>query len=270
MVRRIVIGLVGLIAVAAFYNAPSAFGDDVDVGTDGGFINVGVTSANADGSNGGSVVQQSSNVDGHFVTAPVCVTGGDQVCGEVRLCPNGQPMTLTSFVTPDGLATTSSSNCPSSSDAEPTRIELTIGMIADALRRVSLPASTVNVQPPNGRTLVNFDTNFYTERDDFTRVVNLLGRQVKLRIHAHSFTWHFGDGEIVATETPGAPYPALDVTHTYRRPGSFQVGVDTTYTADFSVDNGAWRQVPGTVTANGTSDALSVIEARPELVGYES
>ena len=57
-------------------------------------------------------------------------------------------------------------------------------MVAQAFRSVDLPASELTVQPPNGRTLVNFKTNFYTEQGEFTRTVTLLGRQVELLVAA--------------------------------------------------------------------------------------
>ena len=72
-------------------------------------------------------------------------------------------------------------------------------MAAAALRRTPLPPARLIVQPPNGRTLVNFATNFYTERQEFTRTVRLLGQRVQLRISPAQFTWHFDDGESTTT-----------------------------------------------------------------------
>lgn len=143
---------------------------------------------------------------------------------------------------------------------------LTPAMVARALRNVSLPSSRLQVQPPNGRTLVNFDTNFYTERTPFTRAVTLLGRRVELRIEPVRFTWHFGDGAPRTTASPGAPYPDLDVTHDYARAGRYAPRVDTTYGADWRVAGGAWQRVPGTVTITGDAVALEATEARPTLV----
>ncbi len=128
-----------------------------------------------------------------------------------------------------------------------------------------LPPSQLEIQPPNGRTLVNFDTNFYTERPAFTRVVTLLGQRITLRIEPASFTWHFDHGAPRTTTTPGARYPRLLVTHTYEKKGSYRPRVDTTYTAVFRVGGGAWRPVPGSVTITGPTVALEAVEARPLL-----
>ena len=149
-------------------------------------------------------------------------------------------------------------------DAEPI---LTPGVVASAFRRIPLPEAKLVIQPPNGRTLVNFATNFYTEQGEFTRTVRLLGREVELRIWPASFEWRFGDGESRTTSEPGAAYPDLQVTHEYGRKGRVAPSLDTTYAAQFRVEGGPWRDVEGTVTIPGTPQALRVVEARPVLVG---
>jgi hypothetical protein len=146
---------------------------------------------------------------------------------------------------------------------------ITPGLIAEALARTSLPPSTLQVQPPNGRTLVNFDTNFFTDAREFDRTVTLLGQRVDLHIVPSVFGWHFGDGASLTTAEPGAPYPDLDVTHSYLRKGRVAPSVDTTYTAQFRVNGGPWRAVPGSVTIAGAPVDLQVLTATPTLVGYE-
>jgi hypothetical protein len=145
---------------------------------------------------------------------------------------------------------------------------LTPGLVARAFRRLDLPASELIVQPPNGRTLVNFDTNFYTEQPGFERTVTLLGRRVDLRIWPSQFRWVFGDGSEFPSTSAGAPYPDLLITHNYLQRGEVSPRVDTTYSARFRVDGGAWRDVDGTVTIPGEPVQLDVVTARPVLVGY--
>jgi hypothetical protein len=144
---------------------------------------------------------------------------------------------------------------------------LTPGLVARAFRRIELPASELQIQPPKGRTLVNFATNFYTEQPAFDRTVMLLGRRVDLRIWPSRFRWVFGDGGELASTSAGAPYPELLITHDYLQKGGVSPRVDTTYSARFRVDGGAWRDVDGTVTIAGTPVPLEVITARPVLVG---
>ena len=137
---------------------------------------------------------------------------------------------------------------------------------AGASARIDLPASELQIQPPHGRTLVNFDTNFYTQQPAFDRTVELLGRQVDLRIWPSQFRWVFGDGAELASQSAGAPYPDLLITHSYLQKGGVSPRVDTTYAASFRVDGGAWRDVDGTVTIPGAPVPLEVVTARPVLV----
>lgn len=146
-------------------------------------------------------------------------------------------------------------------------VNLTPGIVAAAFRQLPLPEAKLVIQPPNGRTLVNLETNFYTEQGEFTRTVTLLGRQVELRIWPASFGWRFGDGESDQTTSPGAAYPDLEITHTYLEKGRVSPSVDTTYAAQFRVGGGPWRDVAGTVTIPGSPQELRVVEARPVLVG---
>jgi|SRR3954447_11855839 hypothetical protein len=148
--------------------------------------------------------------------------------------------------------------------------EVTPGMVATALKVLPLPSSALEVQPPNGRTLVNFETNFYTETRAFDRTVTLLGQRVDLHIVPAEFGWRFGDGGLLTTDEPGSPYPQLDVTHRYLKKGHVGPSVDTTYTATYRVNGGAWRDVPGSVTIPGAPVDLDVVTATPTLVGYDS
>lgn len=145
--------------------------------------------------------------------------------------------------------------------------EVTPGLVLRAFQRIPLPEAQLMIQPPRGRTLVNFETNFYTEQGEFTRTVPLLGRQVELRIWPATFRWRFGDGDVRETSSPGSAYPDLEITHSYRRRGRVAPSVDTTYAAEFRVNGGPWREVAGTVTIPGSPQSLRVVTARPVLVG---
>ncbi len=189
------------------------------------------------------------------------------MCHDVGLCGDGSIMTIWSFTTSTGSTTAFYFSCPTRQVpvAQPA---ITNALVLRALRRVDLPASELSVQPGDGRTLVNFDTNFFTEQGEFTRAVRLLGRRVELRIWPSRFVWRFGDGAVLGSESAGSPYPDLMITHDYREAGGVRPQVDTTYAARFRVDGGAWRDVAGTVTIPGASVPLRVVTASPVLVGY--
>ena len=146
--------------------------------------------------------------------------------------------------------------------------QVTSSAVLRALRRIGLPASELVVQPPGGETLVNFDTNFYTEQGSFTRRVRLLGQRVDLKIWPSRYQWVFGDGASLASASAGAPYPDLQITHDYQAKGGVSPRVDTTYSAQFSVNGGPWRDMDGTVTIPGAPVKLDVRTARPVLVSY--
>ena len=72
------------------------------------------------------------------------------------------------------------------------------------------------------------------------------------------------------TETPGRPYPAGDLTHTYthatRDHGALALSVDVTYTASYRVDGGAWTTIPDQITIPGPPTALPVRQASSVIV----
>lgn len=158
--------------------------------------------------------------------------------------------------------------CPAP-DKDPQPV-LTLGLIRSAFAELRLPAGALVIQPPDGTTLVNFDTNFYTPATGpLTRTVTLLGQQVTLEATPSRYRWEFGDGQARTTTEPGAPYPRLDVTHNYLRTGTYRPRLATTYTGRYRVAGSGWRAIPGTVTIQGAPRSLRAIEARPTLVPYE-
>jgi hypothetical protein len=215
--------------------------------------------------------QASDYIAGHadhtYSIRPACEIGGSALCAEPATCTidghDGYLYNVYRDAHPDPLDWQA---CLTEQEAR--RLGgLTPGMVRRAFQRLAWPASPLVVQPPRGRTLVNFDTNFYTEQPAFDRTVRLLGRQVELHIWPSQFRWVFGDGAELPSTSAGAPYPDLLITHSYLQKGGVSPRVDTTYAASFRVDGGAWRDVDGTVTIPGEPVPLEVVTARPVLVG---
>jgi hypothetical protein len=248
----------------------SASGDDSRTHTEAGQTQFTVSAAGGSAESVGIVGTGDQPIDPIVTTisAPICALGGAQTCSETANCDNGDPMTYTTYVTASGSVLTGSNNCPKESiEPEPEPV-VTPGLVLAAFRRIALPASELVVQPPGGRTLVNFETNFYTDNGEFTRTVSLLGQRVELRIWPSAFGWRFGDGDTKQTAEAGSPYPDLEITHRYLSKGQVSPSVDTTYAAQFRVNGGPWRDVDGTVTIPGAPQDLRVVTARPVLVGY--
>jgi hypothetical protein len=154
--------------------------------------------------------------------------------------------------------------------AQTPRPQVTPALVLQAIRRIGLPALQAHTQPQD-KTLVNFETIFYTEPQAFTRTITLLGQQVDVEATPTTYTWHHGDGTSATTTDPGAPYPAKDITYEYTDAHTtVQPSVDVTYTARFRVNGGGWQDIPETVTIPGPSTDLRVSEATAVLSGqYE-
>ena len=144
---------------------------------------------------------------------------------------------------------------------------LTAGRVLQAFQRIPLPHLRSVTQPDN-KTLVNFDTIFYVDADQFQRTLTLLGRRVTLAITPSSFTWNHGDGTSSVTSTPGAPYPSKDVVYRYQEAHrTVAHSVTIVWTARYRVGNGPWQDVPGSVNTTGPATDLRIAEATPVLTG---
>ena len=141
-------------------------------------------------------------------------------------------------------------------------------LVLKAFENLDWQPSDLVVQPPGGKTLVNLDTNFYTDNTDVTSIpVTLVQSNVVVSARPIAYRWHFGDGTTTITTSPGAPYPDLDVAHVYASTDMVAVSVDTQYgDASFTVDGGPPEQIPSTIWISGAGQDLEVVEALPQLV----
>ncbi|HEX6235379.1 MAG TPA: hypothetical protein VFZ63_19780 [Jiangellaceae bacterium] len=131
---------------------------------------------------------------------------------------------------------------------------------------IQIPAATIGINPPEGRTLVNFETIFFTDPGEQSFPMTLLGRSIVIYAIPIEYTWHHGDGTSQTTQSPGAPYPSKDVTHQFDTIGTVNPRVDIRYRAEFTVDGGARQPIPGIASVTGTSEELTILEARTRLV----
>ena len=139
---------------------------------------------------------------------------------------------------------------------------------------MDLPEAPLEVQPPGGVTLVNFDTILHTDAQPFTETVQLLNRQITFDIEPSEFTWTLGDGRTLTTTDPGRAWRAglpMDeyVSHRYVEAGTVQLQLTTTWSARWRLPNGPWRPVAGTVEMTSPPQDLEVTTARPQLVSYD-
>ena len=136
----------------------------------------------------------------------------------------------------------------------------------DDLRRLPLPKAKLNVQPPTGRTLVNVATNLYASSAPRTFDITLLGTPVRVDARPVAWTWTYGDGTTRTFDAPGAPYPDLGTAHTWSDPGTYAVGLTTTWTATYSVAGGPDLPVDGTAEVASPPATVTAVATRAELV----
>jgi hypothetical protein len=268
MVAAAIAAMLLLLPIRAWSDSPGT------AGTTGEGLWTQVNNENHVGTSTAEPSVSAAHQDGHYVTITACVTGAETACHDPGICPGGSPEIETYFVTADGDTSIPKFRCPEAPQASP-KPQLTAGMIASAFRRIPLPASPLLIQPSGGRTIVNFPTIAYTTAGpQLSRSVTLLGHHVAFRIHADTFTWHWGDGQSTTTHDPGTPYQKNDpdlhgeITHKYEQKSTFEPRLDTTYTADYRVDDGAWQPVDGSVTITGEPQELRADTYTPVLVSH--
>ncbi|MDQ1103145.1 hypothetical protein QE405_000429 [Nocardioides zeae] len=200
-----------------------------------------------------------------YLATTACTTGFNGLtCFAPTPCAEGEFTMVTHFA----YALTDMtlpSNCTPTPGQDPTAV--INAAVYQAFRDVPLPQTVLQIQPPDGTTLVNLATNFFTTTQPFTTTVTVLGYTVELDITPTTYTWDFGDGTTTTTTTPGAPYPDLDITHVYTRTGTYPTTLTTTWSADFRVDGRDWQRVQGTVDMPSPTLDLQVREATPVLTG---
>lgn len=150
--------------------------------------------------------------------------------------------------------------------------ELTMAMILEQFHRTQFALPSVELQPPDGRALVNMPVYFElvwpeegfepTEVDTTT----IIGHEVRIRPTLQEATYHFGDGTSYGPTTSlGGPHPDGDVTREYESTGALAPYISVVYGGEVSVDGGAWTTIPGTVTVDGPATPLEVLSSRNRL-----
>jgi hypothetical protein len=213
-----------------------------------------------------------SHSDHTYSIEPACEVGGLALCDQPATCTiGGHDGHLYNIYVDDDPDPLDWQVCLTNREARHLG-GLTPGAVQHAFQRLRWPASPLVVQPPDGRTLVNFDTNFYTTNTaPSTQTVTLLGQRVTIEATPTQYTWHFDSGGsdgVRSTTDPGAAYPDLRVTYRYLHVGPVSPSLDTTYSGRYRVGNRPWRQIPATLTVPGTPVSLEVVSATPHLVGY--
>lgn len=219
---------------------------------------------------------EAAEVAGAWIQQDVCESVNAGGCVETYRCPDGTAATIWWLISSEGVPLERYTQCPGdpapSSGSAP--LTVTADQVLERFRQIPLPASTITIQPPGGKTLVNLETVYSTTAAPFTRTVTFFNGQivVDLAIAPTRFTWHHGDGTTQTTTTPGRPWtPTTDPTdlilHTYTTTATdLPARVDTTWSATWTMNGQPQGPVNGTVTRPGTPTPLDVLQAKPKLV----
>lgn len=153
------------------------------------------------------------------------------------------------------------------------RPQLTMAMIVKEWKQTPFAKPALSIQPVHNRTLVTLPTYFQLVwpqagyQPGEVRATTLIGHRVEIRPTFKSNNFSYGDGAASgSTQSFGGPYPSGNVTHAYENPGTFTVGVSTTYGGQFRVDGGAWADIPGTATIAGPTQQVEVLTSTNRLV----
>ena len=116
--------------------------------------------------------------------------------------------------------------------------------IADRLTKL-LPTGGVAYQP-GFEPLVHVPVIFWCDLPKvFSTRFNIVGEVVDVTLRP-SFSWSFGDGSIMQSTDPGAPYPNGSIQHAYLKEGTYLVTLLATWGGTWS-NQGTIRAVTGEI-----------------------
>ena len=116
--------------------------------------------------------------------------------------------------------------------------------IADRLTKL-LPTGGVAYQPAF-EPLVHVPVVFWCDLPKiFSTRFNTVGEVVDVTLRP-SFSWSFGDGSVMQSIDPGAPYPAGSIQHAYLKEGTYLVTMLATWGGTWS-NQGTIRAVTGEI-----------------------
>lgn len=147
------------------------------------------------------------------------------------------------------------------------RGDLVPALTAEDFCDLPLAPPALHMEPDRAQVLVNMPTIVYSDDGMQTLRTQLLGYDVDVEARPSSYRWDFGDGSQRTTTTPGRPYPAKDVAHTYRTTGTQRITLTVTWSGRYRVVGvTGWQDVDGTATTSATTPEFTVVERRARLV----
>lgn len=146
----------------------------------------------------------------------------------------------------------------------PVRKKVVRKSLNDQIRQL-LPTANIYWQPQSG-ILIREPMIFWTDSPrSFNKSLLLLDVKIDLDLSA-KYSWSWGDGSTLETDLIGAPFPSLEITHTYLNSGVKKVGLTINWSGRYRLDGGVWLQIPGVITTN-QSTQIQIMRARTVFTG---
>jgi hypothetical protein len=196
-----------------------------------------------------------------------CRQGADAPCKHaVTSCPSGSLLYRVWFgQDADSVAVVGSVCWGSSKPATRRQVE---NQVKDYVIKY-VPALVPGFDPPGG-SITSVPVIFWTgQPTNFEPpAFSLSGHLVSISA-SPAWRWNWGDGKSDWKSVAGARYPSRQITHQYRNPGKYQVGVTTVWQARYSVSGVGTFEVTGEVLRQSKALDVPVSSARTLLVSHK-
>lgn len=195
-----------------------------------------------------------------------CMQGANAPCKHaVTSCPRGSLLYRVWFGRSASKVSVVGSVCWGSS--QPVTRRQVEGRVDDYVIRY-VPALRPGFDPPGG-SLTSVPVIFWTGQPTSLKPpsFSLSGHSVSITAKP-TWRWTWGDGESAWKSVAGAQYPSRQITHHYRSPGNYSVGVTAVWQAQYTVSGVGTFDVSGEVLRQSRTMAVPIESARTVLISH--